>query len=275
MRIDSHHHFWHYDPASYGWIDESMSVLRRDFLPEHLQREITLAGVDGVVSVQARQSLWETVWLLELSASHDFIQGVVGWVDLTSARVGEELGRFAANPKLKSVRHVIQDEPEDDFILREDFNRGIRELGRFPLAFDILILARHLPQAIRFVSAHPDQIFVLDHAAKPRIATGAIEPWDRDMRELAKRPNVYCKLSGLATEAPPRTLTEVLLRPYFESVLDAFGPRRIMFGSDWPVCLVACDYLRWSGIVAGWLTELSPDEQASILGGTATEVYRL
>ncbi len=275
MKIDSHHHFWSYDPVEYGWIDDAMKAIRRDFLPEHLRAEIASVGVDGVVSVQARQNLAETQWLLDFATQNDFIKGVVGWVELVSPTVGAELERFAANPKLKSVRHVVQGEPDDNFILQADFNRGIRELQRFNLAYDILIFERHLPLTIRFVDAHPNQVFVLDHIAKPHIRDGAFEPWHKNLRELAKRPNVYCKASGLVTEADFATWTEPQLQRYFEAALEAFGPKRLMFGSDWPVCLVACGYARWHQLVSGWISNLSPAEQDRILGGTAIEAYKL
>ncbi len=275
MKIDSHHHFWSYDPVEYGWIDDAMRVIRRDFLPEHLRAEIASVSVGGVVSVQARQNLIETEWLLNLATKNDFIKGVVGWVELASPSVNADLERFAANPKLRSVRHVVQGEPDDNFILRSDFNNGIRALKKFSLAYDILIFARHLPQTIRFVDAHPDQVFILDHIAKPQIKTGLFEPWRKNIRELAQRPNVYCKASGLVTEADFQTWTEAQLRPYFEVVLEAFGPQRLMFGSDWPVCLVACGYARWHELVSRWVAKLSPAERASILGGTAVEAYKL
>jgi L-fuconolactonase len=275
MKIDSHHHFWHYDPMEYGWIDEAMNIIRRDFLPEHLRAEMAAVGVDGVVSVQARQCLAETQWLLDLAAQSDFIRGVVGWVNLVSPSVGADLERFSQNAKLKSVRHVVQGEPDDDFILREDFNRGVSELKRFNLAYDILIFERHLPQTIKFVDAHPNQVFVLDHIAKPRIKDQRFEPWKQNLRELAKRPYVYCKISGLVTEANYTQWTEAQLRPYFETVLEVFGPSRLMFGSDWPVCLVACGYARWHKLVSGWISQLTAAEQARILGGTACAAYQL
>jgi len=275
MKIDSHHHFWNYDPIEYGWIDDAMKVIRRDFLPEHLRAEIASIGVDGVISVQARQNLVETQWLLDFAAQHDFIKGVVGWVDLVSPQVDAELERFAAKPKLRSVRHVIQGEPDDNFILREDFNRGIRALKGFNLAYDILIFERHLPQTIKFVDAHPEQVFVLDHIAKPRIKDNLFEPWNKNLRELAKRPNVYCKVSGMVTEADFATWTEPQVRRFFDKTLEAFGPQRLMFGSDWPVCLVACGFARWHQLVSNWISELSPTEQARILGGTAVEAYKL
>lgn len=275
MKIDAHHHFWSYNPVEFGWIDDAMKDLRRDFLPEHLQTEIAGAGVDAVVSVQARQNRIETQWLLNFARQHEYIKGVVGWVELVSPMVAAELERFTENYKLKAVRHVVQGEPDDNFILREDFNRGIRALRKFNLAYDILIFARHLPQTIKFVDAHPNQIFVLDHIAKPPIKANAFEPWHKNLRELAKRPNVYCKASGLVTEAEYATWNEAQLQRYFDAALAAFGPQRLMFGSDWPVCLVACGYARWFKLVSDWISQLSQPEQARILGGTAIEAYKL
>lgn len=275
MKIDSHHHFWKYNPVEYGWIDDSMRVIRRDFFPEDLRAEITAARVDGVVSVEAQQSIVETQRLLDFATQHDFIKGVVGWVELVSPKAGVQLDQFAANPKLKSIRHVVQAEPDENFILRDDFSRGIRELTRFGLAYDVLIFERHLPQTIRFVDAHPDQIFILDHLAKPRIKDNLLEPWRKNIRELGRRKNVFCKLSGMVTEADYKTWTEAQLRPYFETALEAFGPKRLMFGSDWPVCLVACSYARWHGLVSEWISQLSTAERDRILGGTAVEAYKL
>ena len=273
--IDSHHHFWHYDPEEYGWISESMNVLRRDFLPEDLRRETEAAGVEGVVSVQARQTLDETRWLLELAAKYDFIRGVVGWAPLADPDVAGQLERFASVEKLKAVRHVVQDEPDDDFILGEDFNRGVAELRRFGLRYDILIFERHLPQAAAFVDRHPNQVFVLDHLAKPRVRDGAMSPWRENLRELARREHVYCKLSGLVTEADWVRWSPSQLQPYVDVALEAFGPARLMFGSDWPVCLLAAGYSDWVEIVTQMTSVLSPDEQRRVLGETAVEAYDL
>jgi L-fuconolactonase len=275
MKIDAHHHFWTYQPLEYEWIDDQMQVIRRDFLPKHLQTELAGAGIDGVVSVQARQTLAETEWLLELASHHGFIRAVVGWVDLRSEAIAAQLERYATNPKLKSVRHVVQGEPDEQFILRADFNRGIRQLRRHSLAYDILVFERQLPQTISFVDTHPDQTFVLDHLAKPRIRDGQYSDWARNLRELARRPNVYAKVSGLVTEANRHAWTETQLRPYFDLALEVFGPRRLMFGSDWPVCLVDCSYNRWHQLVSVWVASLSADEQARVLGGTAVEAYKL
>ena len=275
MVIDAHHHFWKYDPVEYGWINDAMAALRRDFLPADLKREMEAAGVDGVVSVQARQTLAETHWLLDLADRNEFIRGVVGWVPLVSPDVAKDLAEFAGRAKLKAVRHVLQDEPDDGYVLREDFNAGVRALQPLGLAYDILIYERHLPQAVRFVDRHPGQVFVLDHVAKPRIRDNVLSPWREQMRELARRPNVYCKLSGMPTEADWHTWTPAQLRPFMEVALDAFGPRRLMFGSDWPVCLVACGYARWKEVVTDFLADLSPAERERVMGGTAVEAYKL
>jgi L-fuconolactonase len=276
MRIDAHHHFWHYDPVEYGWIDDSMRTIRRDFLPADLEPAIRAAGIAGVVSVQARQSFAETDWLLELAGRHEFIRGVVGWVPLADRAVEDILSRFvAASPKLKAVRHVLQGEADPDYMLRPDFNHGVSLLARLGLAYDILIFERQLPQTLRFVDRHPEQRFVLDHVAKPRIRENVLSPWREHLRELARRPNVWCKLSGMVTEADFHSWTEPQLRPYLEAALEAFGPHRVMFGSDWPVCLVACDYVRWHGIVREFVSTLSAAEQEDVLGANAIAAYRL
>jgi L-fuconolactonase len=275
VRIDSHHHFWRYKPAEYDWIGEDMGVLRRDFLPEHLAAEIRAVRIDGVVSVQARQTVAETAALLEFAAANDFIKGVVGWVPLISPTVDRDLAAFASAEKLRGVRHVLQGEPDDFYILRSDFNAGIRALRGTGLVYDILIFERHLPQTCTFVDRHPDQVFVLDHISKPRIKDGVFEPWNTEIRELAKRDHVFCKLSGMVTEASWSAWTPELLQPYVDTVLEAFGPARTMFGSDWPVCLVASGYTRWMETVERFTAALSEDEQARIFGGTATQVYRL
>lgn len=273
--IDSHHHFWHYTRPDYGWINDNMKALRRDFLPEDLQREIQKVGIDGVVSVQARQSVAETEWLLSFARQHPFIRGVVGWVPLVDAGVGGILEKFAANKKLKGIRHVVQDEPDDAYLLREDFNRGVDTLKASGLVYDILIFERHLPNAIKFVDRHPKQVFVLDHIAKPRIKDGAVEPWKTNIREIAKRHNVYCKLSGMVTEADWKGWISAALHPYIATVLEVFGPKRLMFGSDWPVSLLASSYERWYRTVQSEISSLSKAEQERILGGTAVEAYKL
>lgn len=274
-RIDAHQHFWKFDAAEYGWIGADKQVLRKDFLPGDLEPELAAAGITGTISVQARQSLEETRWLLALADRHHFIHGVVGWAPLTEANVGATLERLAAHPKLRAIRHVLHDEVDERYILREDFNRGVAELKRFDLAYDILIFERHLPRTIEFVDRHPDQIFIVDHMAKPRVRDGSVSPWRENMRELAKRPHVYCKISGLATEADHVNWSEAQLAPYMDSVLSAFGPKRVLFGSDWPVCLLAIGYCRWAEIVARFVDRLPEGEQERIWSATAREAYRL
>ena len=268
MIVDSHHHFWKYSVEEYGWLDESMASLRRDFLPSDLREVLTACGVDGAVSVQARQSLEETAWLLDMAEQHNFILGVVGWVPLADPGVAGILEQVASRKKLKGVRHLVQGEPDDRFLLRDDFNRGISALAAHDLVYDILVFERQLPAAIEFVDRHPKQRFVLNHIAKPRIRDGAISPWRENLRELARRENVYCKISGVATEADIRAWTAAQLRPYIDAALEAFGPRRVMFGSDWPVCLAAIPYL-------DWLMMVSASEGEWILGRTAELVYCL
>lgn len=275
MVIDSHHHFWKYDPVEYDWIDDSMSRIRRDFLPDDLKKVTEKADVDGVISVQARQTVEETEWLLEMASENDLIKGVTGWVPLVEDNITEYLDRFSNDKKLKAVRHVVQGEPDDNFILRKDFNRGIKKLTDYDLIYEILIFEKHLPQTIRFVDDHPGQVFVLDHIAKPRIKENIISPWKENIRELARRENVFCKLSGMVTEADYNSWTTAGLKPYADVILDAFGPERLMFGSDWPVCLVAAEYEQWIKTVRSFIQELSENEQEMIMGKTAEKVYTL
>ena len=275
MKIDSHHHFWNYNHREYGWIDAEKAVLRRDFLPNDLKPALDAAGIDGVVSVQARETVEETEVLLVYAAEHSFIRGVVGWVPLADRNFADELARLAANPSLKGIRHVVQDELDDDFILGSAFNRGVGLLRELDLVYDILIYERHLPQTIQFVDRHPKQVFVLDHIGKPRIRDGSFAAWREAVTRIAERPNVTCKISGMVTEADPLHWTEQQLQPYLEAVLESFGPKRLMFGSDWPVCLLGCSYGRWVGIVSDFLSRLSDSEQAQIFGQTATDIYKL
>ena len=276
MTIDAHHHLWKYSAAEYGWISPEMRVLRRDFLPADLEKLMHHFGIEGTVAVQARQTLQETEWLLELARQHSLIRGVVGWVPLTEgARVRRHLEKFAGNHKFRGVRHVIQDEADPRYILREDFNAGVRSLLESGLRYDILIFEKHLPAAIEFVDRHPKQTFILDHVAKPRIKDHILSPWDSNLREIAKRPNVYCKLSGMVTEADPKRWKPTDLQPYIDVVLSAFGPQRLMYGSDWPVMLLAGDYVKWYGVVTNAISKLSKAEQDRVMGGTAMEAYGL
>jgi len=270
MDIDAHQHFWKYEPAQFGWIDESMAAIRRDFLPGDLRAAIAPTSIQRTIAVQACQTIAETAWLLDLADSNDdLIAGVVGWVPLISQKVEGDLERLAARPMLRGIRHVLQAEPDDRYMLRRDFQRGLMLLRRFGLTYDILIYERHLPVAIELVDRHPEQPFVVDHIAKPRIKDRGLDPWRTHIRELARRENVVCKLSGVVTEADSACWTEDGIRPYLETVLEAFGPSRLMFGSDWPVCLVACAYARWGAIVES----LVGSDRDQIFGGTARAFY--
>ena len=252
-----------------------MEAIARDFLPADLQTEMARCGITGSVVVQARQTLAETDWLLGLAESSPAIRGVVGWAPLCDAGFPRILGKFAGRKKLKGLRHIVQAEPDDEFILSDDFNKGISALAGSGLVYDILIYERHLPAAIKFVDRHPNLIFVLDHVAKPRIKERVLEPWKTNLVEIARRENVYCKLSGMVTEADWKEWNATDLRPYAESALEAFGPRRLMFGSDWPVCLLAATYENWFQTVHDFLGALSGSEQELIFGGVASKVYSL
>ncbi|HEY3626038.1 MAG TPA: amidohydrolase family protein [Terracidiphilus sp.] len=274
-RIDAHQHFWQYNPVEHGWMTDEMAAIRRDFLPQDLKPLLDRAGFDGCVAVQARQNLDETRWLLELAARHDFIFGVVGWVDLRSPELQSQLLEFADRKKLVGVRHVVQDEPDDEFMLREDFRRGIGWLEEFGLAYDVLIYPRQLRAAIQLVQQFPRQRFVLDHIAKPPIAEGSMEPWGAGVRELAQAPNLYCKLSGMVTEACWGGWQTDDFRPYLDGVLEAFGCGRLMIGSDWPVCTLSASYEAAMGIVLEYVGRLTAAEQAGILGGNCARYYKL
>lgn len=276
MKIDAHQHFWKYDPAEYEWISEEHSVLKRNFLPADLDPLLEENEIDGCIAVQARQSIEETRWLLELAASHHRVKGVVGWAPLCEPDIAERLDRYSQNSQLVSIRHVIQDEPDDHFILREDFNRGIQELAPRNLVYDILIYAKHLPQTITFVDRHPNQSFVLDHIAKPTIRAAAFDTgWQKRMLELGKREHVACKLSGMVTEVADATWETPLFEPYFETVLNAFGPNRLLAGSDWPVCLLRAEYTQWHQTIRAMIGSLSENEQSAILGENAARIYNL
>jgi L-fuconolactonase len=275
VRIDAHQHFWRYSAADYAWIDDSMAALRRDFLPEDARREMDRAGVDASIAVQARSSLDETRWLLGLAAAHPFIAGVVGWLDLQSDDVGAQLAQLAAYPKLVGVRHIVQSEEDDRFLLRPAFLRGISLLQDVDLSYDILIYPKHLRVAAEFVSRFGGQRFILDHLAKPRIASGEIREWETDIRDLARFPNVFCKLSGLVTEADWRRWTPDHIRPYLDVVFDCFGVHRLLVGSDWPVCTVAADYPRTLELIATYMAGRPAAERDAVMGGNAMRLWRL
>ncbi len=275
MRIDAHQHFWMYDSEEYRWIDDSMRAIRRDFLPTDLAPELAQNGFAGSVAVQARQTLQETRWLLSLADQNPKIVGVVGWVDLCSPDVTSQLKEFSINPKFVGVRHVVQSEPDDRFLMRQDFMRGIAALEEFDLAYDILIYEKHLSVAAEFVEKFPRQRFVLDHMAKPAIKSGKIEPWATGIRRLANFPNVLCKLSGLVTEADWKIWRPEQIVPYLDIASEAFGPERLMIGSDWPVCLVAASYTGAMNLVKHWLQQFLPEVRDLIVGRNAQRFWKL
>ena len=274
MKIDAHHHFWTYNADEFGWLGGPMDALRRDFGPADLKPTLDASGIDSVVSVESRQKEIETEALLAYADAHAWIAGVVGYVTLERDDVTAAFERFISRPKFRGVRKVVQGMPVGA-LLDGAFNRGVSKLAPLNLVYDLLIFARQLQEAAEFVDRHPQQVFVLDHVAKPDIAGGGFDAWSNDLQDLARRENVYCKISGMATEADWAAWTPGGLRPYFDVALQAFGPRRLMFGSDWPVCLVATSYPRWVNTVADWTATLSVSEQASIWGGTAIEAYGL
>jgi len=275
MRIDTHQHFWHYDPAQYSWMGPNMEVLKKDHLPEQLQPLIRDSAIDGTVAVQARQTLEESQWLLELAGRFPFIKGVVGWVDLRGRDVKDQLQQLASHSKFRGVRHIVQDEPDDQFMLRADFLRGLGQLAAFDLTYDLLLYPRHLPVAVEVVKRFPTQSFVLDHISKPLIKKHELAPWNAEIRRLAKFQNVYCKISGMVTEADWQHWKPSDFKPYLDVIFESFGTNRVMIGSDWPVCTLAASYSQVMQIVADYIEGLSKDEQEHIWSVNATQFYRL
>jgi L-fuconolactonase len=275
MKIDTHQHFWKYNPDEYSWIGDGMESLRRDYLPSDLAPLLTAEGIEGTVAVQARQTVEESRWLLELANRNPFIKGVVGWVDLCDPKVDRQLARLSRRPKFRGVRHLVQDEPDDRFLMRKVFVDGIGRLAEFGLTYDLLLFPRHLPVACELVRLFPEQPFVLDHIAKPPIKEHTLEPWATDIRRLASFPNVSCKISGMVTEADWKGWKPSDFRPYLDVVFECFGTKRLMVGSDWPVCTLAASYSQVMQIAAEYIASLSPDEQAAVWGGNAKAFYRL
>lgn len=275
MKIDSHHHLWAYSEADYGWMNDEMAVIKKDHLPNDLKDVLATVGFDGSVVVQARQSLEETRWLLKMADENPEIKGVVGWVDLRSEELKSQLEEFASHPKFVGVRHVVQDEPEDDFIIGYAFVKGIELLESYNLVYDILIFPRQLPYASQLVARFPDTTFVLDHIAKPHIKDDELAAWASDIYELAMSSNVYCKVSGMVTEADWKNWKPADFIPYLDVVFDAFGTERIMIGSDWPVCRLGGEYAEVMNIVIDYIKDRSESEKQAILGGNAVEAYKL
>lgn len=275
MRIDSHQHFWIYDPNQYPWMTDELSAIRSNHLPEHLQVEFDRLGIDGSVAVQARQSLDESRWLLKMADESCLIKGVVGWVDLRSENVEDQLAEFAEHPKFVGVRHVVQDEPDDNFMLLPEFIRGISKLKSYDLSYDILVFPKQLPAAIELVKQFPDQPFVLDHIAKPLIKDKEISTWNEHIRELAQFSNLNCKVSGMITEANWTVWKTSDFTPYLDVVFEAFGEDRLMYGSDWPVCKLAGSYRQVYDLTDNYFSQFSPLAKEKFFGGVASEFYRL
>jgi L-fuconolactonase len=273
MRLDAHQHFWRYTPAEYPWMTDPLAALRRDYLPDDLQPLLTRSGLDGSIAVQACPTVSEARWLLELADAAPSHRGDVGWVDLGSEAVDAQLTELSGHPKFVGVRHVVQDEPDDRFLLRPDFLRGIGRLKAFDLTYDLLIYPRQLPAALEFVRHFPEQPFVLDHGAKPLIRDRVLAPWQQQIRELAQHPNVWCKASGLVTEADWHGWKPDEFRPYLDVLFDAFGVDRLMFGSDWPVCTLAGSYDEVYSLLNQYTAALSADDRAKIFGANAARFY--
>ena len=272
MRLDSHQHFWIYGATEYPWIPKE-SPLHRDWLPHDLAPLLARAGLDGCVAVQARQTVEESRWLLTLADHEPIVKGVVGWVDLRSDKVEEQLAELSKHPKFVGVRHVVQDEPEVNFMLGPEFLRGVGKLKQFKLCYEILIYPKQLPAAIELVKRLPDQPFVLDHIAKPFIKDGTISPWREQIRQLAKAKNVFCKVSGMVTEASHTNWKPADFKRYLDVIFEAFGEDRLMFGSDWPVCLLAGSYEQVFALVDDYTRQLTRDARAKFFGGNAARFY--
>jgi L-fuconolactonase len=272
--IDAHQHFWKYDPRRHAWINNEMATIRRDFLPEHLAPVLKANNVSGCVAVQADQSATETDFLLGLAREHEFIKGVVGWIDLKATDLDEQLKNYAADEKLKGFRHIVQSEPSG-FLKDFDFIHGVRRLADFDYTYDLLIYHHQLPEVLEFLpEVHHVQI-VIDHLAKPSIRTGEKTHWELNMAAVATFNNVHCKLSGMVTEADWKNWSKETFFPYLDELFETFGPERLMYGSDWPVCLVAAAYEKQLEIVADYLDRLSPREKKLVMGENAIRFYNL
>ena len=275
MVIDAHQHFWQYDPARHAWMTEEMSAIRRDFLPTRYESECAANGVDASVVVQVDQTESETSFLLDLAERFPRIAGVVGWVDLRSPRVAERLEHFTQFKKLRGFRHIAQAEPDDRFLVQPGFLDGIARLRECNFTYDILVYPKQLPATIELVARFPQQPFVLDHLAKPFIKAGTLEPWASHIKTLAQNPNVFCKLSGLVTEADWRNWKADDFRAYFDVVFAAFGADRLMFGSDWPVCTLAAGYRQVKQLIEGYVDDHASEHKGKIFGDNAVRFYRL
>ena len=273
--VDSHQHFWQVGRFDYPWMSREVEVLYRDYLPPALEPILKRCGIEKTILIQASNTLDETRWLLSLADQYPFIAGVVGWVDLTSREVGQQLDEFVAHPKFKGVRHLVESEPADDWLIQESVLEGLRRLARYGLSYDLLVHTRHLRHVSQIAESCPELRLVIDHMAKPPIASGEISEWAREIKKVAGHANIFCKLSGLVTEADVNSWRTEDLKPFVETSLEFFGPRRMMFGSDWPVCLLAASYDRVLEAFQSLLAELSDEDRSSIFSKNATEFYRI
>lgn len=275
MVIDSHQHFWKYEPVKHSWIDDDMSVIRRDFSPSDLAKVYQENSIDGCVAVQADQTLEETDFLIDLASINNFIKGIVGWVDLRAENIENVLEKYSTDKIVKGFRHVVQGEADHNFLLRPNFSRGISLLEKHNFTYDILVFPHQLGSVLEFVKKFPHQKFVIDHIAKPYIKDGYFEGWATMMTAIGKHENVSCKMSGMVTEADFNIWTPEQIHPYMDTALEAFGSKRILFGSDWPVCLVAGNYSKIKKLTTDFISQLSKIEQNSIMGNNAIEFYNL
>jgi len=275
LKIDAHQHFWVFDPVRDSWINDEMRIIQRDFLPAELEFTLKQNGMQGCVAVQADQSEEQNSFLLSLTEGHDFIKGVVGWVDLRAANIEERLEHYSHTKLMKGFRHVLQGETNRALMLEPDFKHGISLLSKYGFTYDILIFPDQLKYADQLAKEFPNQRFVLDHIAKPYIKDDKIDEWAADMKQLGTNPNVYCKASGMVTEADWHNWTNDTFTKYLNVVFEAFGTDRVMFGSDWPVCLVAAEYQQMKGILEAYTQQFTADEQDKVFGGNAVEFYGL
>lgn len=274
MIIDSHQHFWFYNPVRDGWIDNTMEVIRKDFLPRHLKPILEANQVDGCIAVQATQSLKETNFLLNCARNNTFIKGVIGWVDLRAEDVEKQLFSISNNPLLRGIRHIVQGEKED-FILRKDFQNGISKLEQFNLTYDVLIFSPQMKAATKLIRKFPNQKFILDHIGKPNIKEKDILEWKNRIQEMAKSPNVFCKISGMVTENNWANWKTSDFIPYLDVIFEAFGTDRVLYGSDWPVCLLAAEYKEQMRIIKDYIATFTEEEKEKILGKNAISIYNL
>ena len=274
MKIDAHQHFWNYDPVRDSWIDNTMEVIKRDFLPLDLKEILKNNNIDGCISVQASQSEEETIFLLKLASENSFIKGVVGWVDLRADDIEEKLEAFSKDKNLVGIRHILQGEDES-FMLKDDFQNGISKLNKYNLSYDVLIFPKHLKSTIKLVSNFPEQTFIVNHIAKPNIKDGKIELWKKDIEELAKYSNVYCKVSGIVTEADWNNWAVSDFTKYLDVIFNSFGVNRIMYGSDWPVCLVAGEYESQLEIIKDYISNLPVADREKVMGDNACKAYNI